>query len=79
MFIVIMTLAWWSLKCASVGAGSVQLESAISDVTWVLSSLIHVLTSRTPTPCSSPSKRLSNASHKAGPPEKRRCLRSRPQ
>ena len=42
-FIVIMTLAWWSIERIKGNSGPTELKNMILDVTWVLSNFASVL------------------------------------
>jgi len=46
LFIVVMTLAWWITEYTNSGGEDSELEEAIKDVSWVLSNLVSVLSTR---------------------------------
>ena len=78
LFVVMMTLAWWSIEYKKVGVQLSQLDEAISDVSWVLFNLISVLSTEgsgaSPPPILAKSLKLrSEVSRKVGPPNKRFC------
>lgn len=77
LFVVVMTLAWWSIKFADADGDPSHLEAAISDVSWVLSNLISVLTTEdsAPSPVEPlPSERRFQTIPKVGRPNKRHRL-----
>ena len=74
LFVVVLTLAWWSVELEKTEDVSSQLDAAILDVSWVLSNLVLALSikwPRSPSSVRSPS-RLQGA--RVGPPPKRLCL-----
>jgi len=81
LFVVVMTLAWWSIKYEDTEDEPSQLKAAILDVSWVLSNILSALktkdyTSRPASPPlqSPPPTYHSQATHKVGRPNKRRRL-----
>jgi hypothetical protein len=74
LFIIVMTLAWWSKKQAKTEDEYPHLDKAIADLSWVLSKLILVLSvddfapsQSTPTPrhSSPPMTSATAVKHKA--------------
>lgn len=78
LFVVMMTLSWWISESArGVGGGS-ELKEAITDVSWVVSNLVSVLSSGDYQPPPSTKKSHARRSHpgvKVGPPAKRSHIR----
>ena len=73
---MIMSLAWWSIEYARNGddGGASRFAAAISDVSWVLSNLVSVLSTDGSAfnPVSPPAE---SSTFKIGRPSKRLCLR----
>lgn len=74
IFIVIMTLAWWSIEHKKSGEESSTLDEAIEDVSWVLSHLVFALSAENPPSVTPGSSRYRRQVPKIGPPNKRSRL-----
>ena len=75
VFVIVMTLAWWSIEHTKMGVKLSQLDAAIADVSWVLFNLISTLSTRDSLPhiSAGPSTGCSRVSRKVGPPNKCVC------